>query len=163
MKLYTFTHKGLSQIAKGIQAQHALARLFVKYPEMISDETVMLYKWAEDHETIVSLDGGTSVDLKTLIEFFEYNNSPYPWSYFVEDESFENMTTAVVTVLPERIYEIARLIRAKKMEMKDTYFRISATDHDEILKLSEQLKSYGQYTEFDIELIKKITYARTAQ
>ena len=32
MKLYTFTHRGLSPSAKGIQALHATVGLFKKYP-----------------------------------------------------------------------------------------------------------------------------------
>jgi hypothetical protein len=83
------------------------------------------FDWAENHETIVVLEGGFHQDLRVIKSAFEcgfnfkethtLDPSPYPWAPFCEDEETMNgMMTCVGIIVPEPIYAMAKAIRESK-------------------------------------------------
>ena len=164
----------LSPMAKGIQTLHSTVELFNKYsgPSEVAEGKLksfeeMLYDWSQNHKTCISLNGGTSPDLKDLKIFFAGNiDNPYPWAEFYEDESLGYLMTAISIVLPEKIYETASLMR----EYRTFSFRddgmIGAFDpenmSEEEFEAFKLIDSFGKFSRFEQELIQKIGEYRLA-
>lgn len=111
MRAYFFGNLYLSPIQHGIQAAHVTSELFVKYRDRFPQNDHLL-NWAENHKTIVCMNGGMSVTLRGLCTLFENSQNPYPWVSFREaDEALDGALTCVGIVLPERIYETSKIIR----------------------------------------------------
>lgn len=110
LRLYTFCSFYLSSIQQGIQTAHVVHELFLKYNGIAESlEITRLHRWAEDHKTIIVLNGGTNKDLKDLLDFLNSEvdnfNFPAPYVSFSEDEdSLGGILTAVGIILPEEIY-----------------------------------------------------------
>lgn len=136
MRCYHFGNFYLSSIQQGIQAAHAQMELFVKYQDTginyaedyqptineiaYQQKVDDLYDWAENHKTMVCLNGGALQDLKNIEELMESLENKYPWSTFYEDEySLGAILTNVAIVLPEEIYENAAKIRNKEYTLQD--------------------------------------------
>ncbi|MEM2159449.1 MAG: hypothetical protein QXN55_00660 [Candidatus Nitrosotenuis sp.] len=124
MRAYFFGNYYLSQIQQGIQGLHAVVELFtqaesftsrisvVDLPQTIRDQITMLYDWATNHKTVVFLNGGNQADLQELDAFL--STGIYPTSRFYEDEkSLNNALTSVCVILPEKIYEGAKIWQAR--------------------------------------------------
>lgn len=113
MRAYFFGNMYLSSIQQGIQAAHCTAELFMKYPANIFDQSGVsvedektasyLHDWAQDHKTMVLLNGGDSDALFDLSTFMEVGGNPYPWAEF-EEEGVNDAITCVGIILPEKIY-----------------------------------------------------------
>jgi len=109
LRFYTFVNFYLSSIQQGIQSAHVLHELFTKYVQDHDPYTSRLYDWAENHKTMIVLNGGMSADLTSLNMFLtcEANklSFPAPWTSFSEDQaSLGGIMTGVGIVLPEEIY-----------------------------------------------------------
>lgn len=108
----------MSQIQQGIQAAHALARMFVD-PDMDESRRAYLHAWANDHETIILLNGGMSAQIQEILYFFTSPQNPYPWAPFYEEpaaltphiESGLGALTTVGIIIPEKIYGLSSLIK----------------------------------------------------
>lgn len=118
MRLYFFGNMYLSSIQQGIQAAHVVHELFLKYPAYDPnhhdlDETGdTLFEWADNHKTMILLNGGYSDNLRELINQFNDLRNPYPWTSFHEgQDSLDGALTCVGIVLPEKIYEAAKALR----------------------------------------------------
>lgn len=129
MRFYGFGNYYLSSLQQGLQAGHAVAELFVKHNHAdvnnasagdytLPEERNNLAKadyvlgWAENHKTMVLLNGGNSADLQELFEFLETNKCPFPFVKFHEDEvSLNGALTYVGMILPAQIYETAAVLR----------------------------------------------------
>jgi len=115
MRAYFFGNMYLSSIQQGIQSAHTIAEMSVKYYCAMDggDETGSLfYEWASYHKTMILLNGGYSENLHELVSFFDSDSNPYPWAYFHEGrDALDGALTDVGIVLPEKIYETARLFR----------------------------------------------------
>lgn len=130
MRLYTFTNLYLSSIQNGIQTGHVIHEMFVKYaPKFIHDSNVnlthdsemydMIYDWAENHKTMILLNGGYSDNLRELMLRFGQNENPFPWEYFREgQDALDSALTCVGIILPEKIYESAAYIRSLPFHKK---------------------------------------------
>ena len=74
--------------------------------------------WAENHKTMVFLNGGNQASLQELRDYFTSPDNPYAWGHFSEDEqSLNNCLTCVGIVLPEKIYLSAQLIRTRTCDV----------------------------------------------
>ena len=111
LRAYFFNNMYLQGAHSGIQSQHCTAELFVKYQWLDSEcqtdesDTEILYDWAQNHKTTIVLNGGMSGDLQALVELFESEYNPYPWSFFKEAEyALNGALTNVGIILPEKIY-----------------------------------------------------------
>lgn len=110
MRLYTFTNFYLSSIQQGIQSAHCLHELFLNYPaEPSTLASTKLFDWANNHKTMIVLNGGDSQSLSELYgELVPLARSGnFPLAKFSEDErSLNNALTCVGIVLPEAVYGI---------------------------------------------------------
>lgn len=125
MRAYFFGNMYLSSIQQGIQAAHVTGELFCKYTtdgsELHTPESV-LYDWANDHKTMILLNGGYLETMEDLWYFLEYTtDKPYPYAKFHEGlDSLGGVLTSIGIVLPEKIYLTAaamRRDRPKRNEM----------------------------------------------
>ena len=116
MRAQYFGNMYLSSIQQGIQAAHATHEMFTRYTHTISGEkTQMLYDWAENHKTMILLNGGYMETIQDLVWFFSHDENPYPWSKFREGEdSLGGILTTVGIILPERIYLTAAAVRSER-------------------------------------------------
>ena len=170
----------LSPMAKGIQATHSTVELFNKYlpnpsnnGEVLVTEPIdpsdLLWDWSLNHKTMISLNGGLTPDIMGMIEFLEYEGCHYPWAYFNEDESLGNLVTSISLILPEKIYETASLIKNKLVEFDCNKLRVLDWEkYNEQFSLNvfeaiqKQISNYGIFTDFEKELISKISSYRLA-
>ena len=122
MRLYTFCNYYLSSIQQGIQTAHVVADLAIRCKKRFVQET-QFDDWANNHKTIIVLNGGNSASLIEIENLFNDNANPYPWVAFREDEqSLNSAITCVGIILPNRIYETAEEIRSGKVDPIDIYF-----------------------------------------
>jgi peptidyl-tRNA hydrolase len=77
MRAYIFGNMYLSSIQQGIQAAHVITDMFVKH-KRANKKRKMLHDWATHDKTMVLLNGGTSQDLRYLMNLFEDKNNPKP-------------------------------------------------------------------------------------
>jgi hypothetical protein len=113
MKAYFFTHSYLSSIQKGIQAAHCLAEMalgcvsYTGYTEHPNKKLLGGFKeWAEDHKTIIILNGGNCAALwdiwHTLCKMQYDLHTEYPQDHFYEDGATLNQAiTSVGIIIPE--------------------------------------------------------------
>lgn len=126
MRYYGFGNYYLSSLQQGLQAHHVCVEMFNAYGRFrdlqangqIGDDHVlykgwlMLDDWAQNHKTIVLLNGGNSADLAELRLFLMKGGSEYPYSAFREDEqSLNSAMTSVGIILPAKIYDNAAIRR----------------------------------------------------
>jgi len=115
MRAYFFGNMYLSSIQQGIQAAHVVSELFVKYSTENSVTTAHLREWAENHKTVILLNGGYSEHIRELIHFFHSAENQYPWTVFNESlDALDGAVTCAGIVLPEKIYEGAALLRSDR-------------------------------------------------
>lgn len=120
MRYYGFTNMYLSAVQVGVQNFHCVVDMGREYddPELIKqgDLSCMDYvEWADNHKTVVYLNGGNQTSLIELCDFFDNAANSYAWGFFREDEeSLNDCMTCVGIILPERIYETAKLLREDK-------------------------------------------------
>ena len=110
MRFYSFVN-GLymSPLQHGLQTAHCVA-------EMSLQENAYYIDWAENYKTIVILNAINVAGLLELEQVLTSMIIPYPVASFREDEaSLNGAITCVGIVLPEQIYEAARLFRQRKI------------------------------------------------
>ena len=109
LRLYTFINVYLSSIQQGIQTAHLVHELFTTYTKPGSEKT-RLYDWANNHKTIITLNGGANADIQSKFLFLMREarslEFPAPFASFCEDEySLGGVMTGCAVVLPETIYD----------------------------------------------------------
>lgn len=111
MRLYTFGNYYLSSIQQGIQAAHVIADIFVD-PFITTEQGNILREWAQQHKTMVCLNGGNSMDLFELYHEIKgiAQALDLPCGIFREDEvSLNEAITCVGIVIPSHIYDFAAM------------------------------------------------------
>jgi len=115
MRAYFFVNNWLSQIQRGIQVAHCaveMARYYARHTGVGETRFLDFEEWADQHKTMIVLNGGGHADLNDLTGFLSQGPHDLPWGYFKEDrESLNGAVTCVGVVIPERIYEKARMVR----------------------------------------------------
>lgn len=156
LRMFTFGHFMLSSIQQGIQAAHAITEMFVNYPED-SDDPVAgpLYKWAEDHKTLVCKNGGDTEALDEIHDLFTDEDNNYPWHWFSESSKALNSSiTCVAIVLPERIFAEGKdIVFSRHAEYK--YYE---GEHHYWLD-----NEHYVYNDFEYNLIRLLRNCRHAQ
>ena len=133
MRAYIFTNFYLSSLAKGIQSAHALVDLGRKYTLLYNEANAMdthlaaingkqVYaNWADNHKTVVVLNGGNSAALQVLIDMFvpldvQFPSLGIPWCAFREDEeSLNGALTAVAIIVNDEVVTIAEKLRRREI------------------------------------------------
>jgi hypothetical protein len=175
----------LSPMAKGIQSLHSTVELSVKYPRhtmieyihnngIFSDskiskeinKSIMFYDWAINHKTCISLNGGVSPDLDELKKFLNDENNIYAWAEFYEDESLGKLMTSISLILPEKIYLMKNFIQQYKslqFTEEGTVLYKEIPEFNEIkIEDLEKIQSFGTFSSFEIELIKRLSKYKLA-
>lgn len=134
MRCYHLCNFYLAGIHAGIQTAHTHHEMAVKYltndsPEADSNgyfaENGYL-KWANDHKTLVLLNGGMAKQLLDFEAFLMSEDHPYAWASFREElDAINGAITNVGIVLPEKMYRGSReIVRQKSKEAYGEYFRV---------------------------------------
>ncbi len=86
LRLYTFVNFYLSQIQQGIQSAHAAVDLVRYYTDTYQEEdsVQLVVDWADNHKTMIVLNGGNNADLELVVQ--AARKSELPWIGFCEDE-----------------------------------------------------------------------------
>lgn len=168
MRCYHFGNYYMSSIQQGIQAAHCQMELFVKYRDLCGlylDDYQMstaeysyqekvddLYDWAENHKTMVCLNGGNLQGLKDIELLCQNDQNKFPWATFYEDEmSLGSLLTNVCIVIPEYIYENAAKIRNREYTLQDN-------------KVWDELGMFVvNLTEFEIKLMQLLNSCQLAR
>ena len=107
-RCYHFANMYLPALHAGIQSQHCLAEMFVKYQSpshRFCPKKTKLYSWAEFDKITIVVNGGMSGQLQEIVELFESEDNPYPWASFSETEfALNGALTNVGIILPEKVY-----------------------------------------------------------
>ena len=127
MRAYFFGNMYLSSIQQGIQAAHATHELFTKY-NTPGVAQANLREWAENHKTMILLNGGYAATIQELVDFLAEQGDhsvEYPFAPFHEEvASLNGALTTVGVILPEKIYLTAAAIRDEKFKSREDYFTI---------------------------------------
>jgi hypothetical protein len=159
LRAYFFGNMYLSSIQQGIQAAHVVADIFTQYRPGDNQAADMLYDWAENHKTMILLNGGYGSELHRLYETFSSPENPYPFAAFRESaEALDGAMTSVGIVLPEYVWigakqiregwiEEGRIARSGKVSysdwnngMKDVSYDITKWEFENLIC---QLNNYG--------------------
>lgn len=114
MRCYHLNNFYLAGIHAGIQSAHAQHEMAIKYlaPYRSSgyEEAALSYmEWAEQHKTIIVLNGGMEIQLKSMLELLDSEPHHYAYAPFCESkEALNGALTNIALVLPERMYKFAR-------------------------------------------------------
>jgi len=178
-RLYTFPHFMLSQLAKGIQTTHSTVGLFNKYVphkgnnyEVTSEDDIekdpfeMLFDWSLNYKTEIMLNPGVSGDLEELLLLLQDEENFYPWAEFHEDEySLKGIMTAISIIIPEKIYNMASYIRTKYFVFDlDNLGLVKCLDTSKTdIETLQLIESYGRFNDFEMELVRRLSYYRLAQ
>lgn len=148
----------LSSLQVGLQTAHVTAEMAAKY---LSDNEEgpgnMFYNWAEQHKTMILLNGGYAENLHDLYDFFSTEKNPYPFAKFHESKAaMDGMLTSVGIVLPEKIYGGAVAARGIKRLRRDDPIRM-AWDVQQVLtvEIDGQVDDI-EYTNFEVELMERL-------
>ena len=160
MRCYHLCNMYLSSIQQGVQSAHAQMELFVKYQEDSTKKSI-LFDWAENHKTMIVLNGGFLSDMKESINFFRENDNPNPFAVFHEsEEALGGILTNIAIVLPEKIYKTSELIRKKLLdENLNSNHCLNIVDE---VNLKKTMDSFGKFSEFEIELCSFMNNFRLA-
>lgn len=154
----------LSSLQVGLQTAHVTAEMAAKY---LSDNEEgpgnMFYNWAEQHKTMILLNGGYAENLHDLYDFFSTEKNPYPFAKFHESKAaMDGMLTSVGIVLPEKIYEGAAAMRKIKRLRMDDNARL-AWDLQQVLTIRiDGILQNVDYTNFEVELMERLSTFRLA-
>jgi len=157
MRAYFFGNQYLSSIQQSIQAAHVISEMFINYP-MPADATPapahFLYDWAENHKTIILLNGGYSDNIRRLLIDFDDPQNPYPWEDFCEShEALDGALTCVGIVLPEKIYEGAAVLRSAPSTLQSKIL----TDEGTITLFSNTgVSRVEEYTKWEAKFMNKL-------
>lgn len=163
MRAYFFGNMYLSSIQQGIQAAHVVANMATRY--WGANGTLdgdMFYDWAENHETMILLNGGYAENIYELNKFFDEGEHAYPYEMFNESkEALDGAATCTGIIIPGKIYEGAQAMRKVKRDKRSKAYY----DFDKARTLMlevDHLPTRFKYTEWEVELMERLNTFRLA-
>lgn len=113
MRAYFFVNSWLSDLQKGLQVAHCVAEMSRFSPtQQLAEYAGDYIEWAENHKTIIILNGGSHGDLVNLSKFFKQEWNKLVWSFFSEDDdSLNGAMTCVGVLAPEDLWKYAQTLR----------------------------------------------------
>ena len=114
LRLYTFTNFYLSSIQQGIQPAHAQNELMMAASLGETSDNELLYNWAENHKTMICLNGGDFNGISDWCAFLHHSDNPFPFAPFFEEVGAigpVEVMTSVAVVLPAMVFDTAPLLR----------------------------------------------------
>lgn len=200
MRCYHLCNFYLAGIHAGIQSAHTQHELAIKYlastpyRNLAADESMNEYgarlddfhdakasyiDWANNHKTMILLNGGMMSHLLEFEAFLTENKHVLAWAAFREEEDALNgALTNIGLVLPEHMYRWSRQI-LKFVDRTDIGMTVAEEDCTDDIRCIERIgvgakhnvelsvdhtkdgnvKVYF-YTAFDIELIRRLSFLR---
>ncbi len=143
MRAYYFGNMYLSSIQQGIQALHATHEIYERY-RGDHDKGLQIKEWATYHKTVVLLNAGYGEEIHDLVRFFHSVENEFPWAPFSEEEaSLSGAITCVGILLPQRIYDISKILRKREVVTDSTMksVRDQIEDNGEVTMYKEN--AYG--------------------
>ena len=120
MRLYCINNMYLSSIQQGIQSAHAAVDLIYKYTDGTDNLMASVCAdWANNHKTMVVLNGGFSSELRSLLEILNRQLILPFCEFHEEDDALDGALTSVAIILPEYIYSTMRYIRENRISYDD--------------------------------------------
>lgn len=108
MRLYSFVNFYLSSIQQGIQTAHCVSNLFAECEGSKTPAGRVLYDWAENHKTIITLNGGNNQSIleahQVLVSYGAELNLPVT-IFYEDDQSLGGIATSCAIVVPDTVYE----------------------------------------------------------
>lgn len=156
MRYYGFGNYYLSSIQQGIQAAHVISDMFVKYLHLKSlhAEQSILTEWAENHKTIVLLNGGNAEQINSLYSKLSSIATQLflPVCFFKEDqESLNNCITSVGIIVPSKYYEYNATLHKNKE--KEFYSMLSEKDYVSFMEKGRTFLNDFSYTQVELDFI----------
>ena len=144
-RFYGFGNYYLSSLQQGLQSAHCIADMFVKYNKKKAKKEI-IYDWAENHKTMVLLNGGNSLVLEQTHQFLEELKGVgmnLPYQLFYEDEqSLNGALTYVGIVVSSEIYELAATLRANASKIDKKKIKVVEVN-DWKTRLAMKLNQFG--------------------
>lgn len=137
LRLYTFVNFYLSSIQQGIQSAHVAVELFNEHKGKRGQATALLKDWAENHKTMIVLNGGMACDVSDGFEgMTSFDVSRYPFAAFYEEPGAIHHSRKAITawgiVLPPEVYD------AKPVEIFPSRTGFSTSSVQELEQQSDQ-------------------------
>ena len=174
MRAYFFVNSWLSGRQKGIQATHCATKMAVRsiLNAQGTDKEREAYEswldWAQNHETVIMLEGGRHLDLAMIASLFggfehganefarteeEAKWGNHVWAAVQEDQDCLNKAfTCVGIILDERIYETASLVRESGVNLD------LGLDNEKV----NSVVGHADLTYWEIEIIKLVNSCKMA-
>ena len=152
MRFYGFGNYYLSSLQQGLQSAHVVADLAVASITggKVNTKGKIFFDWAENHKTMVLLNGGNSAMLEALFQkfsVFEKNGMHLPFAKFHEDEqSLGGALTYVGIVVEEKYYVAAAELRSTS---------------DQLEYVNNKIDNEG-WKQWEIELINELNKGKLA-
>jgi len=147
MRFYGFGNYYLSSLQQGLQAGHAISRLYTR-TQPGTEGFKILHEWGNHHDTMVLLNGGNALNLQELYDFFidlKEKGMYLPFQKFHEDQqSLGGALTYVGMIVPERHYEAAAAIRTLRLDEVSQYYEVN------------------EFAEWEIQLVERMNMYRLA-
>ena len=144
-RFYGFGNYYLSSLQQGLQSAHCIADMFVKYNKKKAKKEI-IYDWAENHKTMVLLNGGNSLVLEQTHQFLEELKTVgmnLPYQLFYEDEqSLNSALTYVGVIVPSEIYELAATLRINTSKVEKKKVKVVEVN-DWKTRLAMKLNQFG--------------------
>jgi len=158
LRLYTFTNFYLSSIQQGIQPAHSQNELMMAASLGETTDNELLYDWAENHKTIICLNGGDNKGIKDWCAFLHHTNNPFPFAPFFESEdALGGIMTSVAVVLPAFIFDTAPLLRRlHKLPEGVTYVHDKLLGEHRITRTLDDGVHVATYNDWQMELMHRL-------
>lgn len=150
LRLYSFQNFYLKGIHAGIQTAHTIAEMSTQ----TADDCYHEYTdWADNHKTIVVLNGGMQKDLEELLEFLGQNSGQFFYGWFHEESGALNgALTNVSIIVPERIFNFKK--NTPKRYIRPWYVLGSKTENPDYIRYMRE------FSDFEIKLASYVNNSR---
>lgn len=158
LRLYTFTNFYLSAIQQGIQPAHSQNELMMAAALGEMPASDMLYDWAENHKTIICLNGGDNKGINEWCGFLHHTDNQFPFAPFFESEdALGGIMTSVAVVLPARIFDTAGLLRRlHKLPEGVTYTHDKLLDEHRFAWYKDGETNVHTFSQWEFELMQRL-------
>lgn len=184
MRCYHLNNFYMGGIHAGIQTAHAQHELALKYIAPWKSHNIPpaghdYVTWADEHKTIIVLNGGMQSDLQSVLELLDGTQHDYAYAPFHEsNDALNGALTNIGIVLPPRMYKFSRdivsavqdgreglVVDNKRLRLllgrNDAGFTIQFLETDRsgnrVGGLTPDAEMW-EYNQFDIQLMSKLCY-----
>ena len=156
MRAYFFGNHYISSIQHGIQAAHCISDMHRIY----DTDSSILNEWADNHKTMILLDGGYLETMQELSFFLQSPENNYPFAEFNESgAALGGVLTSIGIILPEKIYLVSSEIRKNPGGVVDTEIKnngMLTVAPDNYLGFNVDKNTTFYYSKWEYELIKRL-------